>query len=152
MVMQQNKDIVNISTIGNNEEKNAVDVFHTLKIMKIARIGQFFNSVKRCGVNVSDLILLLLLMPFYHLNPTWKSKSVIYWFTGHKQALVYHWVTTFVFLTYGLCLYPKASYIFWVSQFGFVHNFTNIRLLFFAPMLIKLDFCDFIFSTIVFQL
>jgi len=68
MVMQQNKDIVNISTIGNNGEKNAVDVFHTLKIMKIARIGQFFNSVKRCGVNVSDLILLLVLMPFYHLK------------------------------------------------------------------------------------
>ncbi len=68
MVMQQNKGIVNISTIGNNEEKNAIDIFHTLKIMKIARIGQFFNSAKRCGVNVSDLILLLLLMPFYHLK------------------------------------------------------------------------------------
>ncbi len=68
MAMQQNKGIVNISTIGNNGEKNAVDIFHTLKIMKVARIGQFFNGVKRCGVNVPDIILLLVLMPFYHLK------------------------------------------------------------------------------------
>jgi len=66
--MQQNKGTINISTIGNNGEKNAIDIFYTLKIMKIARIGQFFNSVKRCGINVSDIILLLVLMPFYHLK------------------------------------------------------------------------------------
>jgi len=58
--MQQNKGINNIYIIGDSQEKNANDIFHTLSIMKIARIGQFFNSVKRCGVDVSDIILLLL--------------------------------------------------------------------------------------------
>ena len=66
--MQQNKDIKNIYTIGNSDEKNANDIFRTLSIMKIMRIGQFFNSVKRCGVDVSDVILLLLLMPFHHFK------------------------------------------------------------------------------------
>jgi len=36
--------------------------------LTVQQIGQFFNSVKRCGVNVSDIILLLVLMPFYHLK------------------------------------------------------------------------------------
>ena len=66
--MQQNKGSQNIYTIKNNQEKNANDIFRTLSMMKIMRIGQFFNSVKRCGVDVSDIILLLLLMPFHHLK------------------------------------------------------------------------------------
>ena len=36
--------------------------------MKIARIGKFFDSIKRCGVDVSDILMLLLLMPFFHLK------------------------------------------------------------------------------------
>ncbi len=68
MAMQQNKDNKNIYTIGNDNEKNAHDIFRTLSIMKIKRIGQFFNSIKRCGVNISDVILLMLLMPFYHIK------------------------------------------------------------------------------------
>lgn len=66
--MQQNKSSQNIYTIENNQEKNANDIFRTLSKMKIMRIGQFFNSVKRCGVDVSDIVLLLLLMPFHHLK------------------------------------------------------------------------------------
>jgi hypothetical protein len=68
MVMQQNKGIKNISIIGNDREKNANDIFHTLSKMKILRIGRFFNSVKRCGSNVSDVLLLLVLMPFYQFK------------------------------------------------------------------------------------
>ena len=66
--MQQDKDIQKTYTIGSDENKNANDIFQTLSKMKIMRIGQFFNSVKRCGVNVSDIILLLMLMPFHHLK------------------------------------------------------------------------------------
>ncbi len=66
--MQQDKDIQKTYTIGRDENKNANDIFQTLSKMKIMRIGQFFNSVKRCGVNVSDIILLLMLMPFHHLK------------------------------------------------------------------------------------
>jgi predicted nucleic acid-binding Zn-ribbon protein len=66
--MQQDKDIQKTYTIGSDENKNANDIFQTLSRMKIMRIGQFFNSVKRCGVNVSDIILLLMLMPFHHLK------------------------------------------------------------------------------------
>jgi hypothetical protein len=43
--MQQNKGIQNISIIGNDPEKNANDIFHTLSKMKILRIGRFFNGV-----------------------------------------------------------------------------------------------------------
>lgn len=68
MVMQQNKDSKNIYTIGNDNDKNATDIFRTLSIMKIKRIGNFFNSIKRCGINISDIMLLLILMPFYHLK------------------------------------------------------------------------------------
>lgn len=74
--MQLHKDIKNIYTIKNNQEENAYDIFHTLSIMKIKRIGQFFNSVKRCGVDVSDILLLMVLMPFHHLkNVTMLVKS-----------------------------------------------------------------------------
>ena len=68
MAMQQNKSINNIYTINHNQEKNANDIFHTLSKMRIKRIGQFFNSVKRCGVGVSDIILLMVLMPFHHIK------------------------------------------------------------------------------------
>jgi hypothetical protein len=68
MVMQQNKGINKICTISDDEEKNVDTIFRTLSIMKIARIGKFFDSIKRCGVNVSDILMLLLLMPFFHLK------------------------------------------------------------------------------------
>jgi len=68
MVMQQNKSITKISTICDDEVKNVDTIFHTLSTMKIARIGKFFDSIKRCGVNVSDILMLLLLMPFFHLK------------------------------------------------------------------------------------
>ena len=68
MVMQQNKGINKISTISDDEEKNVDTIFHTLSTMKIARIGKFFDSIKRCGVDVSDILILFLLMPFFHLK------------------------------------------------------------------------------------
>ena len=40
-------------------DKNATNIFHTVSKMKVMRIGHFFNSVKRCGINVSDILLLL---------------------------------------------------------------------------------------------
>jgi len=66
--MQQNKSINKISTVSADEMKNVDTLFHTLTTMKIARIGAFFDSVKRCGANVSDILMLLLLMPFFHLK------------------------------------------------------------------------------------
>jgi len=66
--MQQNKGSKKIGTIKESSEKNAYTIFHTLNKMKISRIGQFFNSVKRCGVDVSDILMLLLMMPFYHIK------------------------------------------------------------------------------------
>ncbi|NEW85484.1 MAG: transposase [Mariniphaga sp.] len=66
--MQQIKGIQKIATINDNPEKNVDTIFQTLALMKISRIGQFFDSTKRCGVNVSDILMLLLLMPFYHLK------------------------------------------------------------------------------------
>lgn len=66
--MQQNKDKNKISTVSDDEERNVDTIFHNLSTMKIARIGTFFDSIKRCGVNVSDILILLLLMPFYHLK------------------------------------------------------------------------------------
>ncbi len=58
--MQHNKSIKNLYTIKNSqEEENGHDIFHTLSIMKIKRIGQLFNSVKRCGIDVSDIVLIL---------------------------------------------------------------------------------------------
>ncbi|MDO9635308.1 MAG: transposase [Paludibacter sp.] len=66
--MQQNKGINKISTISDDEEKNVDTIFHTLSTMKIARIGKFFDSIKRCGVDVSDILILFLLMPFFHLK------------------------------------------------------------------------------------
>ena len=68
MVMQQNKDKNKISTVSDDEERNVNTIFHNLSTMKIARIGKFFDSIKRCGVDVSDILMLLLLMPFYHLR------------------------------------------------------------------------------------
>jgi len=66
--MQQNKGINKTGTVSDDEIRNVDTIFHTLSTMKIARIGMFFNSLKRCGVNTSDILLLLLLMPFYHLK------------------------------------------------------------------------------------
>lgn len=66
--MQQNKDTKKIGTIEDSSAKNAYTIFHTLSKMKISRIGQFFNSVKRCGVDVSDILMILLMMPFYHIK------------------------------------------------------------------------------------
>ena len=66
--MQQNKGIYKISTVSDDEERNVETIFHNLSTMKIARIGMFLDSIKRCGVNVSDILILLLLMPFYHLK------------------------------------------------------------------------------------
>jgi hypothetical protein len=68
MAMQQNKGIAKIETVGNDVRKNADTIFRILTTMKIARIGKFFDSIKRCGVNVSDILMLLLLMPFFHLD------------------------------------------------------------------------------------
>ena len=68
MEMQQNKIRNNIHIIDSNEEKNAIDIYFTLAKMKIARIGQFFNNIKRSGVDVSDILMLLVLMPFYQLK------------------------------------------------------------------------------------
>jgi len=68
MEMQQNKVRNNIYTIDSNDEKNAIDIYFTQAKMKIARIGQFFNNVKRSGTNVSDILMLLVLMPFYQLK------------------------------------------------------------------------------------
>lgn len=68
MAMQQNKGIKKTYTVENCQENNSSNIFRTLSIMKIKRIGQFFNSVKRCGVDVSDVLMLLVLMPFYHLG------------------------------------------------------------------------------------
>ena len=68
MEMQQNKVRNNIYTIDSDDEKNAIDIYFTLAKMKIARIGQFFNNVKRSGINVSDILMLLVLMPFYQLK------------------------------------------------------------------------------------
>jgi len=66
--MQQNKDTKKIGIINESSEKNAYTIFHTLNKMKISRIGQFFNSIKRCEVDVSDILILLLMMPFYHIK------------------------------------------------------------------------------------
>lgn len=66
--MQQIKGIKKIGMVNDSPEKNVDTIFHTLSKMKIARIGQFFNSVKRCGINVSDILMLLLIMPFYHIK------------------------------------------------------------------------------------
>src|SRR5690554_464241 len=66
--MQQIKGIKKIGMVNDSSEKNVDTIFHTLSKMKIARIGQFFNSVKRCGINVSDILMLLLIMPFYHIK------------------------------------------------------------------------------------
>ena len=66
--MQQNKGINKIGTASDDEGRNVDTIFHTLSTMKIARIGKFFDSIKRCGTDVSDILMLLLLMPFYHLK------------------------------------------------------------------------------------
>lgn len=66
--MQQIKSTKKIGTVEDSPIKNADTIFHTLNKMKIYRIGQFFNSVKRCGVDVSDVLMLLLMMPFYHIK------------------------------------------------------------------------------------
>ena len=66
--MQQIKGTTKIGTIEESPKKNADTIFHTLDKMGIPRIGKFFNSVKRCGVDVSDILMLLLMMPFYHIN------------------------------------------------------------------------------------
>lgn len=66
--MQQNKGIPKIGTVGDDGAKNAETIFNVLSTMKIARIGKFFDSIKRCGVNVSDILMLLLLMPFFHIK------------------------------------------------------------------------------------
>jgi hypothetical protein len=68
MAMQQNKGIPKIGTVGDDGAKNAETIFNVLSTMKIARIGKFFDSIKRCGVNVSDILMLLLLMPFFHIK------------------------------------------------------------------------------------
>ncbi len=66
--MQQNKVSNKTYTIDSNDKNNAIDIYFTLAKMKISRIGQFFNNVKRSGINVSDILMLLVLMPFYHLK------------------------------------------------------------------------------------
>lgn len=66
--MQHFKDTKKIGTIEDSPKKNADTIFHTLNKMGIPRIGQFFNSIKRCGVDVSDILMLLLMMPFYQIK------------------------------------------------------------------------------------
>lgn len=78
--MQLNKDIKNFCTINENESKNAYDIYNTLSKMKIRRIGEFFNSVKRCGIDASDILLTLLLMPFLHCSSIPKMLE-----SKHKQ-------------------------------------------------------------------
>ena len=76
--MQQNKGIDKNSTINDEERKNVDAIFHTLSTMKIARIGKFFDSIKRCGVDVSDILMFFLFMPFFHQ------------FQKHCQSSVHH--------------------------------------------------------------
>lgn len=57
-----------IKSIGHNSKDNVTDIFKTLEILKLKRVGSFFNSIKRCGVNVSDIILIMIMLPFYHVN------------------------------------------------------------------------------------
>ena len=68
MVMQQNKGLKKIGIVSEDDVKNVETIFRTFSTMKIKRIGTFFNSIKRCGVDFSDIIILLLLMPFYQLK------------------------------------------------------------------------------------
>jgi len=66
--MQQNKGIKKNYTIDSAGSENAMSIYDTLSKMRIRRIGSFFNSIKRCGINVSDILLTLLLMPFVNCS------------------------------------------------------------------------------------
>ena len=67
MISQQDKNN-KLSGINHGSEDFGYSIFKTLGIIKIKRVGSFFNSIKRCGVDVSEILLALVLMPFYQVS------------------------------------------------------------------------------------
>lgn len=67
MISQQDKNN-KLSDIDHGSEDFAYSIFKTLDIFKLKRVGSFFNSIKRCGVDVSDILMVLVLMPFYQVS------------------------------------------------------------------------------------
>ncbi len=67
MISQQDKNN-ELSCIDEANEDFAYNIFKTLDIFKLKRVGSFFNSIKRCGVDVSEILMVLVLMPFYKVS------------------------------------------------------------------------------------
>jgi len=58
IVFQQNKGTKYFGFIKGDEQKSIDTIFCTLTIMKIVRIGKFFDSIELYGVNVSEILML----------------------------------------------------------------------------------------------
>ena len=67
MISQQDKNN-NFGESNASSEDFAYNIFKTLDIIKLKRIGCFFNRIKRCGVDVSDILMVLVLMPFHQVS------------------------------------------------------------------------------------
>jgi len=67
MISQQYKNN-ELNSIDHTSEDFAYNIFKTLDILKLKRVGSFFNSIKRCGFDVSGILMALVLMPFYKVS------------------------------------------------------------------------------------
>ena len=67
MISQQDKNN-KLSDIDHGNKDFAYNIFKTLGTFKLKRMGSFFNSIKRCGVDVSEILMGLVLMPFYQVS------------------------------------------------------------------------------------
>ena len=67
MISQQDKNN-ELNCIDHTSEDFAYNIFKTLDIFKLKRVGSFFNSIKRCGFDVSEILMVLVLMPFYKVS------------------------------------------------------------------------------------
>lgn len=67
MISQQDKNN-KLSDIDHGNKDFAYNIFKTFGTFKLKRMGSFFNSIKRCGVDVSEILMGLMLMPFYQVS------------------------------------------------------------------------------------
>jgi len=62
MISQQDKNN-KLSGIDHGSKTLTYSIFKTLGILKLKRVGSFFNSIKRCGVEVSEILMVLVPCP-----------------------------------------------------------------------------------------
>ena len=114
--MQQDKNKKNSQESRRGKDELSLNLIKTFELFSIKRITMFFNKTKRCGIKVSTIIPVLLLLPFYglssisdlfvnglsKLNPVSRGKNAYYDLKNNERicwrSLLYLIVRRFIYL------------------------------------------------------